>query len=102
MAVLGWPAGAGAGPAADELAQRTPEVQREILAIEVRSAGNRCAAVERIFYNGEFNHADFYSVFCPDSGSYMVEMRFRGQLTGRAAACASYMRDVGLRCWRTF
>lgn len=84
------------------MAKRDPAMQREILGIEIRSAGNRCNEVERVFYNGEYGNSDFYSVFCADSGSYMVEMRFRGQLTGRAAACASWYRNHGLRCWQKF
>jgi hypothetical protein len=89
-----------AGPAADDMARRSPEIQREILAIEVRSAGNRCGAVDRIYYNGEYRGMDVYSVRCSDSGSYMVEMSFRGQLNGRAASCIAYWRNAGMPCWR--
>lgn len=95
------PASARAGEAADKMAERDEATQREILGIEIRSSGNRCNAVDRMMYMGEFRSRDAYSANCIDGFDYLVLMRYRGQLFGGGVrVCRAVGQTFGLRCWQ--
>lgn len=92
---------AWAGQAADKMAEREEAVQREILGIEIRSSGNRCHAVDRMMYMGEFRNRDAYSANCVDGFDYLVLMRYRGQLYGAGVrVCRVVEYNFGFPCWQ--
>lgn len=88
------------GEAHDVISKMLPANRDAIFQGVVKSGGNQCGEVTRVFYKGEnvSDNSDYYAVRCDPGGDWVISIENVGNKGMRLVSCG-VLKAVGVSCW---